>query len=86
MKRTDTPTRMFDIATQRAQHGPHRPCFKYGNQEISADKYIERASAISRALLSLGLHRGEAVAIICDNRPEWNIIDIGVLQAGGVHT
>lgn len=84
MKRTDTPTRMFDIATQRALHGPHRPCFKYGNQEISADKYIERASAISRALLSYGLHRGEAVAIICDNRPEWNIVDIGVLQAGGV--
>lgn len=84
MKRTDTPTRMFDIATQRAHRKPHRTCFKYGSHELTAEAYLERANAVSCALVAFGLQRGEAVAIICDNRPEWNIIDIGVMQAGGV--
>src|SRR6185369_6693852 len=36
------------------------------------------------ALLSLGLKKGGSVAILMGNVPEWPIVDIGTIAAGGV--
>jgi len=49
----------------------------------STQEYIDKANAISRALLKLGIEKNDKVAIISStNRTEWNILDIGVLQTG----
>ena len=40
---------------------------------------------VSYGLLSLGLKKGDKVAMVSNNRPEWNIIDMGISQAGMVH-
>ena len=80
----DTPTRLFDIMTVRAQMRVRRPCFRYGDLELSATDYLCKANLLSHALLSRGLKRGEPVALIAENRPEWNIVDMAVMQAGGV--
>ncbi|AXT19637.1 long-chain fatty acid--CoA ligase [Flavobacteriaceae bacterium AU392] len=52
-------------------------------QSISSQEYIDKANAISRALLRLGVKKGDKIAVIStNNRTEWNLIDIGVLQVG----
>ncbi|MCC1483545.1 AMP-dependent synthetase/ligase [Winogradskyella immobilis] len=52
-------------------------------QSISSQEYIDKANAISRALLRLGVKKGDKIAVIStNNRTEWNIMDIGVLQIG----
>jgi len=49
----------------------------------STQEYIDKANAISRGLLRLGVKANDKVAIISmTNRTEWNICDIGILQLG----
>ncbi len=45
----------------------------------------EQADNISFGLLKLGIKRGDKIATISPNRPEWNIIDMAILQIGAIH-
>lgn len=58
---------------------------KYNGEWIatSSKEYIDQAKSISRALLRLGVERNDKIAVITsNNRTEWNIMDIGILQIG----
>lgn len=49
----------------------------------SSQHYVDKANKISRGLLRLGVDSNDKVAIIStNNRSEWNIVDIGVMQLG----
>ncbi|MFA9187622.1 long-chain fatty acid--CoA ligase [Flavobacterium sp. FBOR7N2.3] len=51
--------------------------------KISTQEYIAKSNSISRALLRMGIKKDDKIAIISsNNRPEWHIVDIGVLQTG----
>lgn len=82
--------RIFDILDNLKE--------KYGNKEVLArrdasgkwrkytiEEYVEHSYAISSALLELGLQKGDKVATIMQNRPEWNFLDMGITMAGGIH-
>ena len=44
---------------------------------------MNKANAISRAFLRLNIQKNDKVAIISsNNRTEWHIFDIGILQTG----
>ena len=47
----------------------------------SSDDLINYTNCVSYALLSLGLTDKDKVAIISNNRPEWNFCDYGCQQA-----
>jgi long-chain acyl-CoA synthetase len=53
--------------------------------KYSIDQYIEAANNISYAFLRLGVKKGDKIATITLNRPEWNFLDMGILQTGAVH-
>lgn len=82
--------RIFDILDNLKE--------KYGNKEVLANRnaagkwqkytvneYVEHAYALSAAFLELGLQKGDKVATIMQNRPEWNFLDMGITMAGGIH-
>jgi long-chain acyl-CoA synthetase len=51
--------------------------------KTSTQEYIDKANTISRALLRMGIKKNDKIAIISsNNRTEWNIMDIGILQTG----
>jgi long-chain acyl-CoA synthetase len=51
--------------------------------KTSTKEYILKANTISRALLRLGIQKNDKIAIISsNNRTEWHIMDIGILQVG----
>ncbi|MBT8255933.1 MAG: AMP-dependent synthetase/ligase [Bacteroidia bacterium] len=51
--------------------------------KTSTQEYLDKANAISRGLIHLGVQANDKVAIISmTNRTEWNICDIGILQIG----
>ncbi len=54
--------------------------------KYSSTNYIENSNLISYALITKGLKKGDKVAVITNNRPEWNFIDMGTLQAGVITT
>ena len=51
---------------------------------ISWNEYGRRARAIGMGLVSLGLERGDVVAILSENNKEWIYTDVGAICAGGV--
>ncbi len=58
---------------------------KYGSEWVptSTKEYIDKANALSRGLLRLGIKKDDKIAVISTtNRTEWNICDIGILQTG----
>ena len=53
--------------------------------KYSIGQYIEAANNISYAFLKLGVKKGDKIATITQNRPEWNFLDMGILQTGAIH-
>ena len=52
-------------------------------EKTSSNEYIAKANAVSRALLRMGVQKNDKIALITsNNRTEWNIMDIGILQMG----
>lgn len=53
--------------------------------KYSTRYYIETANNFSYGLLELGFKKGDKIATISNNRPEWNFVDMGSAQVGVVH-
>src|SRR6056300_938936 len=80
-------TRLFDFPHYQLNNYPLEACLvtKYNGEWVktSTQEYIDKANAISRSLLKLGINKNDKIAVISStNRTEWNIVDIGVLQIG----
>ncbi|AIG30476.1 AMP-binding protein [Flavobacterium psychrophilum] len=80
-------TRLFDFPYYQLdkQNLPDALVTKYDGVWVktSTQEYINKANTISRALLRLGIQKNDKIALIStNNRTEWNIMDIGILQTG----
>ncbi|MFB9110749.1 AMP-dependent synthetase/ligase [Flavobacterium gyeonganense] len=80
-----TITRLFDFPYYQQETYNLQVAFatkKNGVWEkTSSSEYITKANAVSRALLRLGVQKDDKIALITsNNRTEWNIMDIGILQ------
>lgn len=53
-------------------------------KEISFVKLGRRVVSISSALINLGLKKGDRVAILSENRPEWVCAYFGIITCGGI--
>ncbi|MCX6267864.1 MAG: long-chain fatty acid--CoA ligase [Bacteroidetes bacterium] len=51
---------------------------------FSANDYVTNSNLFSLGLLALGIQKGTRIATVMNNCPEWNFIDMGILQAGAV--
>lgn len=51
----------------------------------SAADYVEIAYNVSYGLMKLGLKKGDTIATVSNNRPEWNFMDMGMMQLGVIH-
>ena len=65
-----------DVALARKENGSWK---KYSIQE-----YVETANNLSYAFIKLGIKKDDKVGIICSNRPEWNMLDMAIMQVGAV--
>ena len=77
------PIRLFDIIETLKTQKKHDLLNAKENKKwrnYSTDEFIEYVNHVSYGLLTLGLERGDKVAIISNNRPEWNFVDYGCQQ------
>jgi long-chain acyl-CoA synthetase len=83
-----TATRLFDLAYLQQKNAPGFPMFSYKEGTdwvaLSNTEFIERVNQVSKGLIALGVRVGEKVALISENRIEWNILDFAIQQIGAV--
>ena len=82
-----TITRLFDFPYHQQQkyNIPDALVTKQDETWVktSSDEYLKLANTFSRGLLRLGVKKDTKIAVIStNNRTEWHIIDIGILQIG----
>jgi long-chain acyl-CoA synthetase len=82
-------TRIFDLLElYKDEYSSINDLFnikKDGNWvRFSAGDYVRYSNLISLGLLALGVTKGTRIATVMNNCPEWNFIDMGILQAGAV--
>ncbi len=53
-------------------------------QPLSSDQFFQRVRAVAEALTSWGIHKGDRVAILSENRWEWAVADFACLALGVV--
>ncbi len=54
-------------------------------KKFSVEEYREYVDFFSIGLLAIGYKKGDKIATVSNNRPEWNFADFGMAQVGVVH-
>ncbi|MDX9909894.1 MAG: long-chain fatty acid--CoA ligase [Mariniphaga sp.] len=84
-----TVTRTFDILDNWLQKFPRKDAlggYKNGAWYVySTEEYYEKSHQFATGLLALGIKRGDKIATVTTNRPEWNFADMGISMIGAVH-
>ncbi len=80
---TGTLTQLFLDAVDRfGSKTAFRTIGDNGFNEISFDEVLARVRAVASGLEALGIRRGDRVAILSENRPEWSQSDFGAVCSG----
>ena len=85
----DTIPQLFRRLCKRYR-GRERPVLRYkergeGWHDITWEQFEDRAQALAGALHQHGVRKGDRVALLSENRPEWAITDLGTQLMGGVN-
>ncbi len=83
-------TRIFDLISHYENNYKIKDDVLVGKEngqwvKYNLAKYRETANNVSYALLNLGIKKGDKIATISNNRPEWNFVDMGIMQIGAIH-
>lgn len=81
--------RLFDIIAYQNEHFPQKTSLSAKKNGVwtqwSTQEVMDQSHRLSAGLVDQGIKPGDRVAIVSTtNRPEWNIIDLGILQAGAI--
>ncbi len=82
-------TRTFDILDRILREYPRTDAL--GGMKglewytYSTEEYVRYSRRFALGLLALGIRKGEKVATVTHNRPEWNFVDMGLAMVGAVH-
>jgi long-chain acyl-CoA synthetase len=81
--------RTFDIIQWTHEKYPRNDmyCGKQDNEwtKYSTEDSVKNINWVSYGLLSMGFIKGDKIATITGNKPEWNFADMGIAQAGMIH-
>ena len=86
---TMQPSRIFDILSILVHQHPLERCLSDKRngfwKPLSTEKFFESANYVSAALLALGVKPRDKISLIStNNRSEWSIVDMAILQIGAI--
>ncbi len=83
-----TAKRLFDIPFYQLERYPTDNMFVTKKDGIwtgiSTQNFVNIVNETSRGLISLGIQPKDKIALISNNRVEWNIMDIAIQQVGAI--
>ena len=71
-----------EVDAPRAEHYAHWT--PSGRRVLSTEDFFASTCALAGALAELGVAAGDRVLLLSDNRPEWHMVDLAVLDLGAV--
>lgn len=81
--------RTFDLIKWTHEKYPREDmyCGKQDNVWVkySSEEALNNINRVSYGLLAMGFKKGDKIATITGNKPEWNFADMGLAQAGMIH-
>src|SRR5690554_4329380 len=82
-------TRTFDLLDRYLQKFPGKEALGGKNNgswyTYSTEEYYEKSHQFALGLLAMGFMKGDKIATVTTNRPEWNFADMGMAMTGIVH-
>jgi len=83
-------TRIFDLLSRYEHEFKPKDDVLAGKEngkwvKYDVKTYRQMADNISLGLMEMGVKKGDKIATISNNRPEWNFIDMGISQTGAIH-
>jgi long-chain acyl-CoA synthetase len=77
---------LVEIFLNRVAKTPDLVAMKYKTNgrwnPITFREYGQQAREVANGLISLGIEKGDCVALLSTNRPEWHISDVGIMLTG----
>ena len=85
----DLPLRIFDLLPFYMERYGNNDCMfasiKKGKPiKYDCKRFCQLTNALSLGMLRLGLRKGDKVALIASNSPQWNMVDFASQQIGAV--
>lgn len=81
-------TRLFDIIQHQKANSPKEKALsgkRNGEwKSYSTDDCLDNYNKISRGLIALGAQPKDMIGLISGSRPEWNFVDMGIVQTGAI--
>ena len=71
-----------DVDMPRSDHYTHY--FPGGKRVLSTEEFFGSTACLAEGLAEAGVHRGDRVILLSDNRPEWHIGDLAIMSLGAV--
>lgn len=82
----DTLNRVFQDSVKKFAHSQALSCKVAGEYKaLTYQEMSAKVRAFASGLLALGAKRGDRIALLSENRPEWAIADIGIMHIGAVN-
>ncbi len=82
-------TRVFEVLDYQQKNFPRKDALggivDYEWVTYSTEEFIRLANLMSYGLLAMGFKKGDKIVSSSNNRPEWNFLDVGMMQIGVVH-
>jgi long-chain acyl-CoA synthetase len=75
---------LSELVDRHAEDIPEHPALVYEDQTITYGDLIGRINRLSNALIKFGVGKGDPVAILMGNRPEFVISYFAVIRVGGI--
>jgi long-chain acyl-CoA synthetase len=77
-------TTLADIVHQTATETPERPALWFKGKTISYGELDALSDAFAAALVAMGVKKGDRVALLMPNTPQYVISELGIWKAGGI--
>lgn len=75
---------LYEFLSQSARQYPYRACTIFEDRQITYAEIDRLSGAVARALVAMGVRKGEPVGILLPNSPQFVLAYYAVLKAGGV--
>ena len=73
-----------DLLDKASERWPDREAIVFKGERISYREYQKKVDQLAKALIHIGIRKGDKISILFSNRPEWSISEYAVDKIGAI--